>query len=325
MTRFVLRRLAVSVPLLLLTSALVFALVTKAGDPLADLRADPEVPREVIDARRQALHLDEPVLERYVRWVSAAARGDFGTSHDDRDVRSLLWERLQVTLRMVVAATAIALVVGVTVGVVAAAYPRSVIDQSVRVASYLFLAMPAFWVAGLLKEYLAIRLNKLVGHPVVFTVGEADPNLGGPLLERLANYAGHLALPTIALALAPIAVWARYVRVSMLDVLSADYVRAAQAKGLPQTGVVVRHALRNALIPLTTLVGLHFGHLFAGAVIVERVFSWQGMGQMLVAGVTTGDTNVVLAWLMVTATSVFLFSLLADVAYSWLDPRVRRD
>ena len=325
MARFVLRRLAVSVPLLLFTSALVFALVTSAGDPLADLRAEPDVPPEVIDARRHALHLDEPVLERYVRWLSGFVRGDFGASLGGRAVRSLLWERLQVTLRMVVAATMIALVVGVAVGVVVAARRGSVLDHVIRVASYLFLAMPAFWVAGLLKEYVAIRLNRLVGHPVVFTVGEADPNLSGPLLHRLAHYAGHLVLPTVALALAPIAVWARYLRVSMLDVLSADYVRAARAKGVPETGVIVRHALRNALIPLTTLVGLHFGHLVAGAVIVERVFSWQGMGQMLIAGVTTGDTNVVLAWLMVTASSVFLFSLLADIAYSWLDPRVRRD
>ncbi|MDQ3980949.1 MAG: ABC transporter permease [Actinomycetota bacterium] len=323
MGAFVLRRLAVSVPLLLATSLLVFGLVTVAGDPLADLRSQDDVAPEVIEARRHALNLDEPVVARYWTWLSGVVRGDFGLSLGGRDVRSLLWERLQVTLRMVLAATLLALLFGVALGVVGAVRQNSAFDRVSRVVMYLLLALPAFWVAGLLKSYLAIRLNRLFGHQVVFTVGEADPNLTGSLSERLANYGGHLLLPTIALVLGPIAVWSRYLRASMLEVLSADYLRAARAKGVPESAVVLRHALRNALVPLTTLVALHFGHLLAGAVIVERVFSWQGMGQMLISGVTTGDANVVMAWLLVTATSVIIFNLLADVAYSWLDPRVR--
>ncbi len=323
MAAFILRRLAVSIPLLLATSLLVFGLVTVAGDPLADLRTQDDVAPEVIEARRHALHLDEPVLARYWRWLSGAVRGYFGESLDGRQVRGLLWERLQVTLRMVLVATVLALLVGVAVGVVGAVRQHSAFDQATRVVMYLFLALPAFWVAGLLKSYLAIRLNRLLGHQAIFTVGEADPNLTGSLFDRLANYAGHLVLPTIALALGPIAVWARYLRASMLDVLSADYLRAARAKGLSEPAVVLRHAFRNALVPLTTLVALHFGHLLAGAVIVERVFSWQGMGQMLVNGVTSGDANVVMAWLLVTATTVIVFNLVADVAYSLLDPRVR--
>ncbi len=323
MGAFVLRRLAVSVPLLLATSLLVFGLVTVAGDPLADLRSQDDVAPEVIEAHRHALNLDEPVVARYWTWLSGVVRGDFGLSLGGRDVRSLLWERLQVTLRMVLAATLLALLFGVALGVVGAVRQNSAFDRVSRVVMYLLLALPAFWVAGLLKSYLAIRLNRLFGHQVVFTVGEADPNLTGSLSERLANYGGHLLLPTIALVLGPIAVWSRYLRASMLEVLSADYLRAARAKGVPESAVVLRHALRNALVPLTTLVALHFGHLLAGAVIVERVFSWQGMGQMLISGVTTGDANVVMAWLLVTATSVIIFNLLADVAYSWLDPRVR--
>jgi peptide/nickel transport system permease protein len=321
---FIVRRMAGSVPLLLATSLLVFGLVTVAGDPLADLRAQDDVALEVIEARRHALNLDEPVVVRYWRWLSSVVRGDFGESLDGRQVRGLLWERVQVTLRMVLAATVLGLLVGVALGVAGAVRQHSAFDQATRVVMYLFLALPAFWVAGLLKSYLAIRLNRLLGHQVVFTVGEADPNLAGPLFDRLANYAGHLVLPTIALALGPVAVWARYLRASMLDVLSADYLRAARAKGLSERAVVFRHALRNALVPVITLVALHFGHLLAGAVIIERVFSWQGMGQMLVTGVTSGDANVVMAWLLVTATTVIVFNLLADVAYSWLDPRVRR-
>jgi peptide/nickel transport system permease protein len=322
--RFILRRLGVSLPMLLGTSLLVFGLVTAAGDPLADLRAQDDVPAEVIEARRDALHLDDPVLARYGRWLSGVVRGDFGISLGGRDVRSLLWERLQVTLRMVLVATVLGLVVGMALGVVGAVRQHSVFDQASRVLTYVLLAMPAFWVAGLLKEYLAIRLNRLLGAQVVFTVGEADPNLTGPLLDRLGNYAGHLILPTIALVIGPIAVWSRYLRASVLEVLSADYIRAARAKGLSEAGVIVRHALRNALVPLTTIVALHFGHLLAGAVIIERVFSWQGMGQMLISGVTAGDANVVMAWMLVTTTCVLVFNLLADIAYSWLDPRVRR-
>jgi peptide/nickel transport system permease protein len=320
---FILRRLAVSVPLLLATSLLVFGLVTVAGDPLADVRSQDDVAPELIEARRHALHLDEPVLARYGRWLSGVVRGDFGVSLGGREVRTLLWERLQVTLRMVLVATVLALLVGVALGVVGAVWQHSIFDQASRVVMYLFLALPAFWVAGLLKSYLAVRLNRLLGHQLVFTVGEADPNLTGPLIDRLVNYAGHLLLPTIALALGPIAVWARYLRASMVDVLSADYLRAVRAKGVPEVAVVFRHALRNALVPLTTLVALHFGHLLAGAVIVERVFSWQGMGQLLISGVTAGDVNVVMAWLLVTAASVIAFNLMADIVYSWLDPRVR--
>jgi peptide/nickel transport system permease protein len=323
--RFVLRRIAVSIPLLFGVSLLVFVLVANAGDPLAGLRDQPDVSAQVIAARRHQLHLDEPVLARYGRWVTHFVRGDFGTTNGGQPVRGLLWQRLQVTLRMVLVATVISLVGGFAFGIAGAVGQDSLFDQSSRVMAYLFLAAPAFFIAGLLQEFGAVRLNRLVGHRVIFTIGEASPNLGGSLLDRLADYGGHLVLPTIALALGPIAIWGRYLRSSMLDVLDADYVRAARARGVPERRVVLRHAAPNALIPFTTLVALDFAHVFAGAVIVERAFSWHGMGEMLVDGVTNADPNVVLAWLMVTATAVLLFNLLADLAYAWLDPRVRLD
>ena len=325
MGRFVLRRLAVSLLLVLAASMLVFGLVANAADPVAELYNVPDVTPEVIDARRAELGLDRPVVERYRSWLTAFVQGDFGTSQGGRDVRSLLWERLQVTLRMTVVATVLALTLSLVVGTIAAVRQHSAFDKVTRVLGYLFLSVPVFWVGGLLKEYAAIRLNRLLGGQFVFTVGQATPNLTGSLVHRLADYAGHLVLPTITLALAPIAVWSRYLRTSTLDAMSADHVRTARAKGLPERRVVAGHVLRNSLIPLSTLVALHFGHILAGAVIVERVFSWQGMGQMLIDGVTRADTNVVLAWLMVTATTVLIFNLLADLAYGWLDPRIRAD
>jgi peptide/nickel transport system permease protein len=322
---FVLRRLAVSLPLLLAASVLVFGLVANSGDPLAELRDQPDITQEVVDARRAELGLDRPVAERYRHWLTAFVKGDFGRSQGGREVRGLLWERLQVTLRMVVAATVLASLLALGIGALAAVRQHSMFDQLSRVVAYLFIAFPVFWVGALLKEYGAIRLNRLLGGQFVFTVGQVSPNLTGGLGHRMADYAGHLLLPTVTLVLGPLAVWSRYLRSSMLDVLSADHVRTARAKGLPEARVVVGHVLRNSLVPLTTVVALHFGHLLAGAVIVERVFSWQGMGQMLVDGVTRSDTNVVLAWLMVTATTVLLFNLIADLAHAWLDPRVRYD
>jgi peptide/nickel transport system permease protein len=322
---FVVRRLAVSVPLLLAASVLVFALVSNSSDPLAELYDLPDVAPEVIDARRAELGLDRPVVERYRSWLTAFVQGDFGKSQGGREVRSLLWERLQVTLRMTLVATVVALGLALLVGTIGAVRQHSTFDKLTRVAGYLFLAVPVFWVGGLLKEYAAIRLNRLLGGQFVFTVGQATPNLSGSLAHRLADYAGHLILPTITLALGPIAGWSRHLRASALDAMSADHVWTARAKGLPEWRVVTGHVLRNALIPFTTVVALRFGHILGGAVIVERVFSWQGMGQMLTDGVTRADTNVVLAWLMVTATTVLIFNLLADLAYGWLDPRIRAD
>jgi peptide/nickel transport system permease protein len=324
MIRFVLRRLLGSIGLLLGTSLLVFLLVTNSFDPLASLRDQPDVPTEVIDARREELHLDEPVLTRYGRWLADAVRGDLGTSFTGRQVSELLWSRVQVTLRMVALATILSLALGVAVGVIGAVRRYSVVDHSMTLLSYIAVSLPVFWLAGLLKEYLAVRLNRLIGHQVIYTVGASDPTLTGGFLDRLANQLGHLALPTIALLLAPIAVWSRYVRMSMLDALSADYVRTALAKGASRSRVVLRHALRNALAPLATLVALDFGHLLAGAIVVEQVFAWQGMGQMLLDGVRAADPNIVLAWLLVTSSAVILFNLVADLLYGWLDPRVGR-
>jgi peptide/nickel transport system permease protein len=322
MLRFGLRRVLGSVPLLLGSSVLVFVLVATAFDPLAELREQPDVPAEVIEARRHELRLDDPVLARYAGWLADAVRGDLGTSYSGRRVSELLWDRLQVTLRMVALATVLSLVLGVAVGVIGAVRRYSGVDHLLTLASYVAVSLPVFWLAGLLKEYLAVRLNRWLGHQVVFTVGASDPTFTGNLLDRVANDLGHLALPTITLLLAPVAVWSRYVRASMVEVLSADYVRTALAKGASRTRVVLRHGLRNALAPIATLVTLDFGHLLAGAVVIEQVFAWQGMGQMLLDGVRAADPNVVMAWLLVTSTMVITFNLVADLLYGWLDPRV---
>jgi peptide/nickel transport system permease protein len=228
-----------------------------------------------------------------------------------------------VTLRMVILASILAIVLAIGAGVLSAVKQYTPTDYTFTFLGFLFLSMPVFWLAALLKEYGAIRLNKLFGEQVVYTVGAETPNLTGSFGDKLANYAGHLVLPTVALALISFAAWSRYQRATMLDVLGSDYIRLARAKGLSRSRVMTRHALRNALIPLVTVVAIDIGAVFGGAVITERVFSWQGMGALLVQGVTTNDVNVLLAWLMVTSVIVVLFNLIADVLYAVLDPRIR--
>jgi peptide/nickel transport system permease protein len=324
MLSFIVRRLLISIPLVLLASVLVFLLVANSGDPLAELKSrNPPVPQQVIENREHDLGLDKPLPQRYVSWLGNFVQGDMGETIRGVEVRPLLWQRLQITLRMVILASVIAIVLAIGAGVLSAVRQYTVTDYTFTFAGFLFLSMPVFWLAALLKEYGAIRLNKLFGQQVVFTVGAETPNLTGSLGHRLADYAGHLFLPTLALALISFAAWSRYQRATMLDVLSSDYIRLARAKGLSRSRVMTRHALRNALIPLVTVVAIDTGAVLGGAIITERVFSWQGMGALLVQGVETSDLNILLSWLMVTSVIVVLFNLIADVLYAVLDPRIR--
>lgn len=324
MLGFVLRRLVGSVLVLAVSSVIVFTLVANSGNPLSDLEGrNPPPPREVIELRRTQLNLDKPATERYVVWLKGFVTGDMGRAIDGREVRPMLWERMKITLRMVVLAIVLALFLAITVGVFSAVKQYSVGDHVVTFTGFLFLSMPVFWLALLLKLFLAIRLNRLLGDTYVYTVGHQTPNLTGNLGSRLSDYAGHMVLPVLTLALVYFAGWSRFQRSAMLDVLSSDYLRLARAKGLRPRRVMVRHALRNALIPITTVVAIDFGQLIGGAVITEEVFAWKGMGDMLIEGIRTYDPNVVLAWLMVAAVAVVLFNLIADVLYGVLDPRIR--
>ena len=236
---------------------------------------------------------------------------------------SFIIRRLLIAIPLVLLSSVLAIVLAIGAGVLSAVKQYTPTDYTFTFLGFLFLSMPVFWLAALLKEYGAIRLNKVFGEQVVYTVGAETPNLTGSFGHRLADYGGHLLLPTLALALISFAAWSRYQRATMLDVLGSDYIRLARAKGLSRSRVMTRHALRNALIPLVTVVAIDIGAVLGGAVITERVFSWQGMGALLIQGVGTSDVNILLAWLMVTAVFVVLFNLIADVLYAVLDPRIR--
>lgn len=324
MGAFVLRRLAISVPLIIVASLLVFVLVAASGDPLASLRANPNISEETIELRRRQLNLDKPVIVRYVLWAKGALRGDFGRSSvDNEPVRPKLMRAVGVTLRLLFGAVLLAVLLGVGVGVLAALRQYSRFDYVATFFAFVFFSMPVFWLAAVLKD-MGIRINKLIGFNLFFTVGEQTPGLEGGFFDIWSDRLGHLVLPVLTLILIQMAAWSRYQRASMLDVLNADYVRTARAKGLSPSRVVVRHAMRNALIPIVTLVAIDFGLLLSGAVITERVFAWSGMGRLLVDALDRKDTNVVQAWLLVSATMVVVFNLLADILYGYLDPRIRR-
>ena len=323
MLSFVIRRLLVSIPVVIAASIFVFVLVAASGDPLAELRAQPNVSAETIALREAQLNLDKSIPERYVIWAGNALTGDFGETIAGRDVGERIGRGFGVTLRMVLLATLLAVLVSVFLGVVAAVRQYSITDYSATFFAFVFFSMPVFFLAGILKD-VAIRLNQAVGQTVFYTIGERSPNLTGDFFERLPNVAGHLALPMLTLALITMAGWSRYQRASMLDVLNSDYIRTARAKGLPERTVIYKHALRNALIPLTSVVAIGFSGLIGGAVITETVFAWQGLGRILIEGILTQDVNVVTAWLILTALVVVLFNALADVIYAFLDPRIRR-
>lgn len=322
MTGFILRRLLSSIPVILLSSFLVFTMVASTGDPLARLRGNPRT-AQTVAIREEQLGLNDPIPQRYANWITGAVRGDFGESFaDGEQVTTKVKRGFGVTFRLVMLATFLALAAAITLGVFSAVKQYSPGDYAGTFFAFVFFSMPVFWLAGITKD-LGIRFNQWVGKTVFYTVGERTPNLVGSWWDVTANRIGHVALPTLTLMLITMAGWSRFQRAAMLDVLGSDYVRTARAKGLSEFAVISRHAFRNALIPLTTVVAIDFAGLIGGAVITETVFAWQGVGRLVIDGINNGDVNVVTAALVLIAAVVVVFNLVADILYAVLDPRIR--
>ncbi|WP_448614008.1 ABC transporter permease [Modestobacter sp. URMC 112] len=324
---FTIRRIIASVFVLLVSSFLVFALCAASFDPLARYYTqNPRPPESFFNNLREELGLNDNFFVRYWNWLSGAVTGDFGQTVNGTPVADQLTGRILVTGRMILAAVVIAILLAVVVGVIGAVRQYKASDYAFTFVVYLLIALPTFWFAALLKEFVAGGVNDLLGSQVLYTIGEETPGLGlyAEGWELWSDRLGHLILPTISLAALSFAAWSRFQRAAMLDVLGSDYMRLARAKGLTYRRTVVRHGLRNALIPLTTVVALGIGTLFGGAVITETVFVWHGMGEyLLLNGIGNNDINVVLGWLLVSAVFVVLFNLIADILYAVLDPRIR--
>jgi peptide/nickel transport system permease protein len=321
------RRLLASILVLLASSVLVFVLVAQTVDPLAQYRTrQPPPPPEFFTQKRDELGLDQPILVRYWHWLTGILHGDFGNNINNLPVGPTLWARLGVTSRMVLAAMVLAVVLAVIVGVVTAVRKNKASDYIATIISYVLIALPVFWFAVLLKVFVAIKFNEWVGHTVLYTASEESPGISvyGTGSEIFRDRLQHLVLPTIALAAITYAAWSRFQRAAMLDVMSSEYMRFARAKGLPYRKVLLKHGLRNALIPTTTVVALGLGAIFGGAIITETVFNWNGMGRYLTQdGLGQSDLNVVLGWLIVSSFFIVLFNLIADLLYAVLDPRIR--
>ncbi len=330
MFAFAVRRLMISIPVLLLSSFLVFIMIINSGDPLQALRVtNPPTPPETIALEAKRLHLDMPWYERYFHWLGGVLQGDLGPSVSVREnINEEIWTRLWVTMRLVLLAMLLALVFAIVAGVVSAVRQYSKVDYTMTSFGFLFLAMPSFWLAILLKE-AGIFINGADGDPdsrIFFTYGDRSVFLDDPTpWNKFVDVAGHMILPTIALSLVTFASWSRFQRSSMLEVLGSDYIRLARAKGLRWRKVLTRHALRTALIPLTTVSALDFAGILGGAVITETIFGWAGMGQYLLDSIRSRDAYALMAWLLLAGSIVIVINLIADLLYGVLDPRIRHD
>jgi peptide/nickel transport system permease protein len=322
MVSYVVRRLLYSVVVLLATSFLVFTFVSVSGDPLAALRVTPDYDPNTIKRIEEQNNLDKPVPVRYVYWLKDAVQGDFGkTLLGDRPILPDLWRVMKNTLMLVFVAEMLAVLIAVAIGVVAALRQYSVFDYSATTFSFIGLAMPVFWLA-LMLQVAVVSVYESTGHRLfpISSLNSIDPGTG---VDFWIDRAHHLVLPVIVLMVASIATYSRYMRASMLEVVNSDYVRTARAKGLDEKSVTMKHAFRNALIPLVTLVAINFGALLGGVIVTETVFSLDGMGLYFVNSLLLNDPYPVMAWLMVTAVMIIIFNLVADIMYGYLDPRVR--
>ncbi len=339
MLTFVIRRVAAAIPLLLLASLLLFVFVRATQNPLGRVsqNADPNA------RTRRALEIgiqqepcidlggrtrdntpiikceEVPVLTQYARYMKKAVRGDLGESEvTSHAVTDDLKRAFGNTIQLIVWGVLISALLAVAIGVCSAIRQYSLLDYGFTGLTFAALAMPPFFFGLMAIHFLVFRLREATGweDPLFYSIGLRDK--GG-----LVDYLRHLALPVATLCVQIIASWSRYQRSTMLDVMSSDYIRTAKAKGLSRSRVVLRHGLRNSLIPLVTVMAIDIGALFSGLIVTEQIFAIPGMGRLFIDSLQNSDTTVLLPWLMVSAAFIILFNLIADVLYGVLDPRIR--
>lgn len=311
MIRYIASRAAQMVPVALLISIIVFALtVLLPGDPTYAILGEYATPQQREIARQQ-YGLDQPVPVQYGKWIGRLAEGDLGRSLRTREpIIEMMKSRLPVTIELALLSTITALLFGIPLGVIAALRHNTAVDTSVSATALVSLAIPNFWAGVLLIYLFSLYLDLLP--PSGFVPFATDP----------VTHLKLMVMPTLALGTSLAALVMRQTRASMLEVLSADYIRSARAKGLTRSRVLVAHALRNSLIPLATIVGLQFGHLLGGAVIVETIFNLPGLGRMLVDGIFTRDAPAVQGAILFIVFAVLLVNLMTDLVYTLIDPRI---
>lgn len=319
MRRYVIRRLLQAVVLLAIMSVLFFLMIHAIPGGPERLYFSPH---QTAAERHQIvvnLGLDQPLYVQYFKWVAGLLHGDLGRSFDSQQpVTTEIAARIPATLELLLTALIVALIIAVFLGVFSAVRQYSIADYVITIFAYFGIAMPVFWFALILQQIFGVSLHMLpiFGRAALIRDGFSA-------WDTFQDYVIHLILPTIVLSLLFIAAWSRYLRSSMLDVIKQDYIRTARAKGLSSRIVFFRHALRNALIPLITVVTLAFGGIFSGAFITESVFAWPGLGSRFLDALDARDYPVMLAMLLLSSAGIIVANLVADVLYAVADPRIR--
>lgn len=316
MGQYVLRRLLIAIPSLLGISLVLFTVLALApGDPFGDLATNPNVPPEVALALRAKFGLDDPIYLRYLHWLVAMAQGDWGFSFASRaNVDTLILQRLPTTLYVIGSAQLLALSIAIPVGVFAATRPYSIFDQIANTLAFIGFSLPTFFTGLLFILVFSVKLDWL---PFVYS-----SDIKGSGIHWVLEQIRQAIMPVMVLGLFQAASMTRFVRSAMLDVIRLDYVTTARAKGLGQATVIVKHVMRNAMIPVVTLIALQIPAVFGGAIVTEQIFRIPGIGSLLISSILSNDTPVVMAVTFVFACLVVFFNLIADVLYGWLDPRI---
>ncbi|HET6185314.1 MAG TPA: ABC transporter permease [Acetobacteraceae bacterium] len=316
MTRYIVRRLLIAIPSLLGISLVLYTILALApGDPFGDLASNPAVPPAVAEALRQKFGLNDPIMLRYWHWLMAMLHGDWGFSFVSRvDVDQLILQRLPTTLAVIGASQVLALAVALPVGIYAAIRPYSLFDQIASTFAFIGFSLPTFFTGLVLILIFSIQLDWL---PFVYRADISTPGLLGVWL-----HIKQAIMPVMVLGLFQGASWTRFVRASVLDAIRVDHVTTARAKGLKERAVVLRHIVRNALIPVVTLIALQLPTVFGGAIVTEQIFRVPGIGSLLISSILANDTPVIMAVTFIFACLVIAFNLIADLLYGWLDPRV---
>ena len=312
MIRFAISRLFGAAAVLLAKSFVVFSLIgLMPGDPIDLLMsANPNMMPEDVTKLRAIYGVDRPILERYGEWLNAALHGDFGFSRiQHRPVMDVVIPALGNTIILTASAFILSTLLAITLGTVAALYRGRWIDRVISLIAFLGISVPGFWLGLLLIYLFAVKLGVL-------------PAGGMPRPDQPYGMLAYLVLPVITLAAVEVGGPMRYARSAMIEVLGQDFIRTAAAKGLSRARIIWRHAMRNAMIPVTTIVALGFGHLLSGATLIETMFGWRGMGRLIYEAIMGNDYNLALICLLFTTSMVLLGSILADIAYALLDPRI---
>jgi peptide/nickel transport system permease protein len=341
MTRYILRRLLQALPLLFIISLVLFVMMQNMGDPLATMGGRSVTRSADRERLARQLGLDKPVIVQYLYWLvgndwtkvdldgdgvaetpgtrRGALRGDFGMSLVAREpALDIILSRLSNTLILMLVAEFVVIVGALVLGVYSALRQYSLLDNLVTTFSFIGYSMPIFFVALSAMYIFAVNFKRW-GLPYLPTVGMFDPREG----ETLGQVTLHMILPVFTIALTSFSAYSRYIRSTMLEALNQDYIRTARAKGLPKHEIVFIHALKNASLPIVTIVGLDLPFLLGGALVTERIFAWPGMGRLFLDHVSRGDTPVVMGIMMLIAFAVVVFQILTDIFYAWLDPRIR--